>query len=265
MSRFGRHTLFSSFLTLSLSLLAACGSTPQSSSDPITDLATLADGDGNLEATIEIQSVGSSSLESQAETLHLYFKASYKGKNLHGFYTLPEVGDEVLVAHTQGIWAAFAKGDRPRIRGRVRSVKGVPAFIGLMRPETAGASAAAATPPAPVVLLAEGKTLPPSTQTAVTLSDLLVSSFFVEIDGVSAGWLRTSDGKLLASVQIVSPRDPASGLPTGKVFQAKLSGQIEVVQSSIGPIARIKGVLTYGQNQSVEVQGYSITEAEIDG
>lgn len=251
MKPISKRTLLSGLLALSLLLLAACGSTPQPVSDPIDDLATLADGEGNLETNIEIVSVGSSNAQAQAETVYLYFKATYKGKNLQGFIP-PETGQDLF--DYQRVSAAIAKGDKPQIRGRVRNVGGVSVFIGLMRSQPSGTAAAAAIAPTPVMMLAEGKTLPAKTQATITLSDVLVSSYAIEIGGVSAGWLRTPNGQSVASYQIVSPRDPASGLPTGVVFQAKLSGKIEAVQTQMGVVGRLTGTLTIGQ-KTVSIEG----------
>ncbi|MDX2006893.1 MAG: hypothetical protein SFU83_16595 [Meiothermus sp.] len=250
------RTLSSALLALSLSLLAACSSAPQAT-DPIDDLAALADANGDLEATLSIVSVVPSSAPSTAQVLgndvsyqYTYQKITwtYRGKTGNGFS---------LSSSTPGsqVAAAVAAGDQMRIRGRVRKVGNVPAFVGFMHSPTTQASgigAAAATPPTPVILVAEGKTLS-GIQVGLMyeLKDVLVSSYAIEINGQTAGWFRTANGST-ASFRVTSP-GPLN-LPSG-VFQARLSGRIEVVQTSIGPVGNLTGVLAFGQNQSVQIQG----------
>ena len=248
------RTVLSALLALSLSLLAACGSPPQAT-DPVDDLAALADANGDLEATLEIVSVVPSGAPPTAQVLGndvsyqlTYEKITwtYRGKTGNGFS---------LSSSTPGsqVAAAIAAGDQMRIRGRVRKVGNVPAFVGVMRSQTSGASAAAVTPPTPVILLAEGKTLSgPQAGFKVTFEDVLVSSYAIEIDGQMAGWFRTPDGKV-ASFRVTSAREAGSGLATGIVFQAKFSGNFEAVQTPLGMVVQGTGQIKVEGRQPLSI------------
>ena len=242
MKPISKRTALSALLALSLLLLAACGSTPQATPDPIDDLGSLADANGDIDVTLQVVSVASSKVSLASNDVHSQFTYqkidfSYKGKPIAGLCVCD-------LAEMLGVSAV-------QVRGRVRKVGNVPAFIGFMRSQTAGVGAAAATPPTPVILVAQGKTLPTKSQSAVTLTDLLVSSYAIELNGQMAGYLRTSDGKLVAAYLI----DPGMfNLPAG-VFQAKLSGQVEWVQTEIGVVGRLKGTLSSGQT-TISIEGW---------
>jgi hypothetical protein len=129
-----------------------------------------------------------------------------------------------------------------------------------MRSQPSGVSAAATIAPTPVMMLAEGKTLPTKTQATITLDVQVTSYFLPEVeDQVLVGIIRTPDGKSVASVRVTSPRDASSGLPTGVVFQARLSGKIEVVQTQMGVVGRLTGTLTSGQ-KTVIIEGITGTD-----
>lgn len=260
MKPISKRTALSALLALSLSLLAACASTPQAESDGIDDLSTLADGNGDIEATLKVVSVGSSnSAVLQGVSSNTYLKVTYEFRKRIDKST-PLVGMALVENQVikGSIGVAVAPGDEVKIRGRVRKVGNVPAFTGFMRSQTTGVGAAATTPPTPVILLAEGKTLPTKTQSAVTLTNVQITSYAIEIDGQMAGWLRTSDGKV-ASYRVTSPRDSASGLPIGIVFQAKFNGQVESVQTQVGVVGKLTGTLSSGQ-KTVSIEGITAVD-----
>jgi hypothetical protein len=241
---FSTRNLLSALLALSLSLLAACSSAPQTT-DPVDDLAALAGANGDLEATIDIQSVGSSSVQSQAETVHLFLRATHRGKTVQGFSLSTSTPGS-------GVAAALAAGDRMRIRGRVRQVKGVPAFVGLMQSETAGATAAAVTPPTPVVLVGGNKTLPPAGYLIITLENTLVSGYCSTLRDSEIILIRTNDGKPFASGTFKSATGTKIEGIDGEC-RVTLNLQGNVLQTPAGPVGQVTGQIKIDGRQPVAI------------
>jgi hypothetical protein len=254
------NTLTKTLGILTLVFFVACSSTPQARTDGIEEMASLVGSDGEIETTLEIQSVDSSTLQAQAETRHLSFKATYKGKTVQGVMAALEgvihavVGQKnpALNSNESRVSAALAAGDRVKIRGRIRSIKGVPTFIGLKPSETVGVTATAATASAAVILLGEGKTLPgPKGTSIIPINDLEVSFVFHTIDWTFMT-IQTASG-----TGVFRASTAGSGLEVGKSNTGRMNGQLETIQTPLGPIGKVTGILTYGQNKTVEVQGFT--------
>ena len=236
--------------TLTMALLAACSSSPQASTDGIEEMASLAGSDGNLEATIEIQSVGSSAVRGQATDFLLElegFRATYKGKTVKGFS---------LSSSTPGsqVSAALATGEKLKLQGSVRTIKGVPTFIGLMRPDTTQAAAVAA--PVPVVLVGGNKTFPVPTGNTIKLEDILVSSVCSTLRDMEILILRTNDGKPFAGAIFKTPTGylKIEGIDGESIVcSVTLNLQGSVVQTPLGPVGRVTGQIKIGGRQPVTV------------
>lgn len=252
------RTLLIAILALSLSLLNACGITPQAASDPIDDLGSLADANGDLEATLEIVSLGSSGTSPTAQVnrnaVHSQLnyeeiKVTYKGKIIRGVSLSPGTpGSQVL--------AALAPGDRVKVQGRVRSVKGVPVFSGLMIGDAV--TVTAVTPPAPVVLVGGNKSLPSATVgTRVQFSNASVKiSRPRDLELIA---LRTPDNKPLGY-----------GMPTSRPENVNFANQTAtmnfdgtVVQTSIGPMLQGTGTLSFAE--IVFTLQFSLLDTEFRG
>ncbi|MDX2006894.1 MAG: hypothetical protein SFU83_16600 [Meiothermus sp.] len=240
------------FLTLSFSLLAACGSVPQAT-DPVEDIAALADANGDLEAVVQIQSVGSSALQSQAETVHLFLRATYNGKPIQGFsFGATQTGTfGATQTGTQNVTAAVAAGDRMRIRGRVRSIKGVPTFVGLMQADGTQASAAAVQA-VPVALVGGSKALPPAGYFTITLEDALVSGYITKLRDSDIILFRTADGKPFASAMF-KPTTAIYAEPIEGTWKVILNLKGNVVQTPAGPVGEATGQIQIEGRQPVGI------------
>ena len=219
-----KKTLFV-VLTLMFACLTACSPSP-SSTDVLADLGTLADPNGDIEATLEISSLGSSGVKAAMgdTATHEVGHFIYKGKPLKGLIT--EINFPSL----------WAKGSKVQIRGKLQNVKGVPVFVGV-----ALASLAEQVDQGGIILLSADKTLPETTlqnqqvRAQVTLGYTSIEWVYVvqprpELEEMV--FFKSSTGV----VGLGSPTQP-TGLPKGKVVSGStMTCESNVVKTIIGPV-----------------------------
>jgi hypothetical protein len=231
------RTLAAFALACSLTLLAACTTSQVPTTDGIEELAALADGNGDLDANVQLKITG-----------------TVAGSGLRMQAAAPQQLVEVEATTPKGLivrgvldgWEGPVLFVAPKLRGRVISVRGVATFIGIVQDGDKTAT---------VVLVAAGKTLPKVSSAStslrplagITLQDLIVSSYVRR----PANWNGSSDyiqfkpGNGTPFVAGAGNVSPAGQLPAGKTFEGTLGGSVEVFNTSIGQVARGSLSFTY--------------------
>lgn len=212
-------------LALMFAFLTAC-SPGSSSRDALEELATLADSNGDIEATLEIASVGSSQLTaSLGDTgTHEIGHILFRGKPLHGLITAVDI---------PSLWT---QGARIQVRGKLESAKGVPVFVGVAQASSGGQADVGG-----IVLLSANKTLPNTTpqsqqvRAQVVFQDVLISGYTIvqprpELEEIVL--FKSTTGML----GLGRPTQP-TGLPKGNAGSgstASCEGSVD--RSIIGPV-----------------------------
>lgn len=219
-----------------LALLTGCSSAPTS---PLQQLAQLADANGQLETTLDVSKVGSANLQSQtslgrAESIELLYKGQpIKGAKLGNF-------DIQIKPQT------LQPGDKVRILGRIRNLKGNWVFEGIMQPEGNPGQAA-------LLVLASNNLGGPASSNSIILTDILVSSQITTLRDMEIIMIKTPSGKPFAS-GVLRPSKPTN-LPKGQTVEARLSGTFQADPTAIGQVVRFSGTLSLGNFEIQDLIG----------
>ncbi|MCX7782800.1 MAG: hypothetical protein N2318_04055 [Meiothermus sp.] len=210
-------------LAFGIVLLSACSSP---NTGPMQELAVLADSSGNLEATLEMASLGLSGVKAALGDTgtHEVGHFMYKGKPLHGLITQISF---------PSLWA---KGSRIQVRGRLQNVKGVTVFVG-----AAVASNGQQTDLAGIILMSANKSLP-SVQTVQRMPSEVRGATYQKIEWVyivqpspeleEIVFFRSENGM----VGLGSPTAP-TGLPKGQpILDTSMNCEATPQQTVIGPV-----------------------------
>jgi hypothetical protein len=245
-------------LLTAVGFLMGCGQINTPAPDAIDSFTALADAEGDIETTLEVETV----LSSQYTATDDLWKFRSPSKGVKGV--------------SFGAPSALKASGKVRLKGRTFKSAGVPVFVGVAQTETtASVSGKAVTQSAPVVLMGEGQNFP----------GLVCNKNCQEFEAVFVSWWKPSklgdadvtlfklaSGKPGIGIAFNGPAVAGSSLNASRLKPmvgertTKLSGTIKIQQTHLGPIGTLEGYTATDdlwKFKSAVVLGWLVGEEDI--
>lgn len=213
----------------SVLVLAGCGQISTPAADAIDSLTVLADSEGDIETTLEVETVLSSSYTATDDL----WKFRSPSKAVKGVaFAAPN---------------ALKGSGKIRLKGRTFKSSGVPVFVGVAQSETAvPATAAAVMHSAPVVLIAEDQNLPAAKAIEVAMQEQVVYWQPRALRDMEILLFKRASGK--AGIGIAFNGSPStSGFKPANLSglagerSTSIKGTLKTKQTNVGPVATLEG------------------------
>lgn len=211
-------------------MLAGCTKTSPPAADAIDAFTALADAEGDIETTLEVETV----LSSQYTATDDLWKFRSPSKGVKGV--------------SFGAPDALKTSSKVRLKGRTFKSRGVRVFVGMAQTETtASISGAAVTQSAPVVLMGDSQNFPAVKGTDVAMEELVLAWKPGKLNDMEIILFKRANGKPGIGMAFNGSVPSTSSLNTSTLTtmagerRTTIKGIIKTKQTNVGPVATLEG------------------------